>query len=280
MVESIVEVITYLRFLNLLRLGWRDRLVGDLFWWIAISYSVVLGAWLGVEVLGFGMRSSAVIGPFAKSSPVLAELISVCNLAERHIVRIPRRETVNLRLGNGFLGDRDIFGFLSRKHHTAKVGSVGPGQTKSRTLFARKNFENTGNYRVKGGAFPDAGYGRIGQYLSVHNRKLYLSNFYPSTLISGEVMPQVTPLEGRYYSVSNSKGYSDHFKDDLSRIQFWFPPLKGLIPGIFGLWGIAWGWWNIRRRNEDVLPYSPIAFAFGCVLWGYACFILLPWSVS
>lgn len=54
------------------------------------------------------------------------------------------------------------------------------------------------------------------------------------------------------------------------------PPLDGVITGIAAAIGGSWGWVEFRAGKH--LPWSPIAFLCGCVLWIYACFVLLSWS--
>jgi len=84
-------------------------------------------------------------------------------------------------------------------------------------------------------------------------------------------MPKVLPLEVSDDSVADGEWYSNHFEES-------FPPLHGLIPGLLGLGGIFWGWWNLRFERR--LPLSGIIFLIGCVLWGYACLIILPLSID
>lgn len=57
-----------------------------------------------------------------------------------------------------------------------------------------------------------------------------------------------------------------------------FPPIKGLIPGIIGLIGIAWGWWNLRHGKY--LPLSGVIFLVSVFLWAWSLFWLLPWMAS
>ncbi len=97
----------------------------------------------------------------------------------------------------------------------------------------------------------------------------------PSPLINAEIPITVAPLTVSDKGVGNGEWNSNNLKDDLSGFQFRFT-LKGFIPGLFGLLGIAWGWWNIRRRNEHTLPWSPLAFLLGCILWAYACSVCFP----
>lgn len=92
--------------------------------------------------------------------------------------------------------------------------------------------------------------------------------FDPRALLNLEVMFQVLPLKESNDGISDGEWNSDQFHDR-------FPPVQGLIPGLLGLIGIAWGWWNLRY--ERYLPLSGITFLVGCAFWAAACFILLPW---
>ena len=93
----------------------------------------------------------------------------------------------------------------------------------------------------------------------------------PRTLINYEVGFHILPLKVSYKSISDGEWNSDY-------LQKRFPIVRGLIPGILGLFGISWGWWNLKLGRR--LPISGITFLFGCFLWMYALIVLLPWSVS
>lgn len=53
-----------------------------------------------------------------------------------------------------------------------------------------------------------------------------------------------------------------------------FAPLAGILSGIFGLIGI--GRWS-RLRDGRGSVRDAVVFCFGCGLWAYACYVLLPW---
>ena len=96
----------------------------------------------------------------------------------------------------------------------------------------------------------------------------------PRAFLDLKIALQVTPLAISDYRISNSKRYSDDFKNRLGDL----PLFTGFIPGAFGLWGIGWGWWNLR--HGQCLPASISVFAGGCLLWACACLVVLPWSIS
>jgi hypothetical protein len=49
----------------------------------------------------------------------------------------------------------------------------------------------------------------------------------------------------------------------------------GLGSGAVGVVGIWWGW-----RNDRHGIWGTVSLVGGAMLWVYACFVLLPWSVS
>lgn len=93
----------------------------------------------------------------------------------------------------------------------------------------------------------------------------------PCPFVGYKVLSQVLPLKVSNYRVSNGEWDRQNLNEGLH-------PLKGLIPGLLGLFGIAWGWLNLRFERR--LPLSGIVFLIGCLLWGCACFSLLPWLAS
>ena len=122
------------------------------------------------------------------------------------------------------------------------------------------------------------GNGRSDAFTNVSNLSLYrekiiqwpygASDLNPSPLANFEVVPKVKPLHRSDDSVDYGEWYGYYFKPK-------FPLIPGFVPGIIGVFGICWGWFNLRLERH--LPASGMAFIGGCILWAFALFSLLPW---
>lgn len=89
-------------------------------------------------------------------------------------------------------------------------------------------------------------------------------------LIVSEVLFQIPPLAIRHDGIADAERNANDFQKSL-------PPIQGLVPGLIGLIGIAWGWSNVRIERR--LPLGGIVFLVGRALWAWASLVILPWSV-
>lgn len=116
------------------------------------------------------------------------------------------------------------------------------------------------------------------------NRRKNSRDLYPCSLINFKVVPQVPPLKYRYGSVGDAGDKRSSLQPVLfEKDSFELPPQyyshktpwKALAAGLFGVVGICWGWGNRRHPT-----FGGAMLILGCLLWGCACFVLLPWSVT
>jgi hypothetical protein len=135
--------------------------------------------------------------------------------------------------------------------------------------FAVYYFQNGIGDRMQDRAFSDVGYPKDYETRGILGECVV--NLEPCTFVNFEVVMQIPPLKEGDDGVSYREWNRDAFEKR-------FPPIHGLVPGLFGLIGIGWGWWNVR--NSRNLPISGIIFFVGCALWSYGCIVMLPWSVS
>ncbi len=92
----------------------------------------------------------------------------------------------------------------------------------------------------------------------------------PCTIVTLKIKSHVTPLPISDYGITYS---SDHRDDFQSR----YPPMRGLIPFIFGVIGLFWSWMNIDNNRGELI--HAIVFIISLILCAYGSYILLLWSV-
>jgi hypothetical protein len=116
--------------------------------------------------------------------------------------------------------------------------------------------------------------------LARHDIGGWLNDANPRLLLLYEGIAGISPLAISYYGIADGKRYGDDFENTSRTFESHIPPLRGLMAGIGGLCGIAWGWWSINFGRQRNVLRGIVAFVFGILSWMYACFILLPWSIS
>jgi len=198
-----------------------------------------------------------------------SELIDICGLSENGEVGVAARKTTDLNFTQNMV-NWEWYSVVWKQR--CKVSQHVPFlRLKRRTIIVANNRRSSYYNHPQSWAFPKV------SYLHWYSRARYFFaqqatlNFNPGALFNLEVISQIFPLKVGYNGITDGEGESGYLKNRL-------PPIKGLIPGIIGLLGIAWGWWNLRMERR--LPASGIVFVIGIALWGYACTVLLPWSVE
>lgn len=216
----------------------------------------------------------------AEPSPVVSKLVLVCNYSECCEIGISSSEAAHFPIIQGAQCSVGIV----RRSSTIKRCGVGREYHIYRDLpksgiFSRgrwsavciNDLNNDPADQLQRRTLADVSYSDHDRRLRVKNSWHANIDFEPSALISLKVVSQISPLEKCDDGVSYNERYGDNFQAD-------FPSLKGLIPGLLGLIGIAWGWLNLR--HERYLPLSGVIFVVGCFLWAEALFFLLPWMAS
>lgn len=64
-----------------------------------------------------------------------------------------------------------------------------------------------------------------------------------------------------------------------SNLQHNLPPWRFVVAALAGIFGVAWGWWQLRR-NERESVWIVLVFVGGFCAWGYAVYGLLRWGID
>jgi len=219
--------------------------------------------------------------PCAESLPVFTELVGIHDTAKERDIKRAVYQSLNFGTSqfSGILRCRfrtrnpefDIIGRLAarkdRRHHKSivlrsQIQGWGFIHWQEFGCDIHEGFQDGALANVNRVKNRSSNFGLIGYVRKAR------SDLKPCPLVNFEVMPQVAPLLVSHSSISYSEWDGD-------ALQKRFPPIHGLIPGLLGLWGTAWGWWNMRRERQ--LPLSGIVFVSGCALWAYSCVVLLPY---
>lgn len=76
---------------------------------------------------------------------------------------------------------------------------------------------------------------------------------------------------GRIYGSSYEGTNSSHKSPDFQR---YFPPWRFAVAALACIFGIAWGWWQLRRNGRESV-WIVLIFVGGLCTWGYAVYGLL-----
>jgi hypothetical protein len=77
-------------------------------------------------------------------------------------------------------------------------------------------------------------------------------------------------------SIDAGSEESSASETDQKHFKHYLPPWNLVMAALAGIFGISWGWWNLRmERRENI---STVIFFAGFFIWGYAVCGLLWWS--
>ena len=257
--------------LFILSYGGREKVFRN----FSVSHPIPINA--GVRIIDVEPRKIG--GVTTKSIPVHSEFVCIDHVAKSGQIGATRLEAGDFfggkwtRLLSLLIpeGEAHSGGVAREKNHIV-MGSVPLLEVEGRSSHDIHYLNNPFSEKVADWAFSDINQNTVHcDVLIGCQGRPTICNLYPRALLFIEVVLKITPFETGDNRVGDSEWNSDHFEKRL-------PALKGLIPGLIGLFAICWGWWNLRWERR--LPLSGIVFMVGCLLWGYACLVLLSYCAD
>jgi len=149
-----------------------------------------------------------------------------------------------------------------------------------------------GNSKLKGGLFGSLRKHAVTESLKaegwnkwVITKRFNIYDFYPGPLGQFQLLacgfglglhslPHFVRDSGVYGRSNNGRDSGGEHAD----LKRYFPPWRFVMAALASIFGIGWGWWNLRLERRQVAGL--IVFVFGICIWGYAVDGLMWWSLK